>query len=109
MATQTAQQAPLESLAYAESLYSYAAQRLDAFSLRCWVIQRLMADDGLEHPSAEELFERVLASALKNGEALESRRILRERRHVSFRELRSRTNDRARRRLHLGPTGHACA
>jgi hypothetical protein len=75
---------PVDSLAYAESLYEYAAQRLDAFSLRCWIIGRLMADDGLEHECAEELFERVLASALKKREAQEARRLLRERRHESL-------------------------
>ena len=69
---------PVDSLGYAESLYNYAAQRLDAFSLRCWIIHRLMADDGLEHGYAEELFERVLASALKKREAQEVRRLLRD-------------------------------
>jgi hypothetical protein len=48
---------PKDSLTYAESLYSYASSRLDAFSLRCWIIQRLMVDDGLEHESAERAFE----------------------------------------------------
>ena len=61
--TSATETAPLGSLEYAESLYDYAAERLDAFSLRCWVIRRLMADDALEHGCAEELFERVLASA----------------------------------------------
>ena len=31
--------------------------RLDEFSLRCWIIQRLMLDDGLDHESAERAFE----------------------------------------------------
>jgi len=51
------QQIPEDSLAYADSLYSYASPRLDELSLRCWVIQRLMLDDGLDHASAERAFE----------------------------------------------------
>jgi hypothetical protein len=48
---------PERSLTYADSLYRYASSRLDELSLRCWVIQRLMLDDGLEHESAERAFE----------------------------------------------------
>lgn len=51
------QQIPEDSLAYADSLYSYASPRLGELSLRCWVIQRLMLDDGLDHASAERAFE----------------------------------------------------
>ena len=52
---------PADSVAYAASLYGYAARRLDPFSLRCWVIQRLMLDEGLEHGCAEDVFEEVRA------------------------------------------------
>jgi hypothetical protein len=63
MATQSLPQtSPVESLAYAETLYRYARPRLDAFSLRCWIIQRLMLDQGLAHECAERVFESVLAS-----------------------------------------------
>ena len=66
MSTQSVQQtAPVDSLVYAQSLHSYAAHRLDPFSLRCWIIQRLMLDHGLEHACAEDVFEHVLASTLK--------------------------------------------
>jgi hypothetical protein len=51
------QRIPEDSLTYADSLYRYASARLDEFSLRCWVIRRLMLDDGLEHESAERAFE----------------------------------------------------
>ena len=79
MSTQSAlQTAPVDSLAYAQSLYDYAAQRLDAVSLRCWIIQRLMIDDELDHGCAEETFEHVLASTLKADSARESREIHRE-------------------------------
>jgi hypothetical protein len=37
--------------------------RVDPFSLRCWIIQRLMVDDGLEHESAERAFEHALDGA----------------------------------------------
>jgi hypothetical protein len=57
---QPAQEIPETSLAHAESLYRYAAPRLDAFSLRCWIIQRLMLDDGLGHENAERAFENVV-------------------------------------------------
>ena len=103
MSTTSPQIAPLDSLAYATALHDYAAERLDAFSLRCWIIRRLMADDGLEHACAEELFERVLASASESAYVREPRRLGRERREP-FRELRSRAHDWARRHLHLGPT-----
>jgi hypothetical protein len=46
---------------YAESLYRYAGAHLDPFSLRCWIIQRLMLDHGLEHRSAKEIYESVRA------------------------------------------------
>ena len=66
MSTQSVQQtAPVDSLLYARSLHDYAAHRLDPFSLRCWIIRRLMLDHGLEHGCAEEAFEHVLASTLK--------------------------------------------
>ena len=62
MSTPSVQQtAPVDSLVYAQSLYNYAARRLDPISLRCWIIQRLMLDDGLEHGCAEDVFEHVLA------------------------------------------------
>jgi hypothetical protein len=54
------QQLPENSLAYAESLYRHAASRLDAFSLRCWIIRRLMLDDGLDHQGAERAFEHAV-------------------------------------------------
>jgi hypothetical protein len=54
--------ATLDSLAYAESLYHYAGDRLDPFSLRCWIVRRLMLDDGLDHSSAALAFEHVLAA-----------------------------------------------
>jgi hypothetical protein len=53
--------APADSVSYAESLYGYAAPRLDPFSLRCWIIERLMLDEGIEHRCAEEIFEYVLS------------------------------------------------
>lgn len=59
--------AAVDSLAHAQSLYEYAAERLDPFSLRCWIIQRLMYDDGLEHECAETMVARVLASASKES------------------------------------------
>jgi hypothetical protein len=63
MSTQSLPQAsPVESLVYAETLYRYAQRRLDPFSLRCWIIQRLMLDQGLAHPRAERVLESVLAS-----------------------------------------------
>ena len=48
---------------YAEQLYDYAAGRLDAHSLRCWIIGRLMLDEGVDHADAEEAFERARSSA----------------------------------------------
>ena len=54
---------PDDSLTYADSMYRYASSRLDAFSLRCWIIQRLMLDDGLDHESAERAFDYALEIA----------------------------------------------
>ena len=63
MSTQSVQQtASVDSLVYARSLHDYAARRLDPISLRCWIIQRLMLDHGLEHGCAEDVFEHVLSS-----------------------------------------------
>jgi hypothetical protein len=111
MSTHSAlQTAPVDSLAYAQSLYDYADQRLDAFSLRSWIIQRLMHDDGLEHECAEEAFEHVLASTLKADGARDSRETHRERGRTSTREIRSSANRWTRR--HVRPhrsTGPACA
>jgi hypothetical protein len=77
MSTQSAlRTAPVDSLAYAQSLYDYAAERLDAFSLRCWIIQRLMLDHGLEHGCAEEAFDHVLASTSKGDGALRKPEVL---------------------------------
>ena len=64
---QPAQEIPETSLAHAESLYRYAATRLDAFSLRCWIIQRLMLDDGLGHENAERAFENVVMGTTPYG------------------------------------------
>ena len=60
--SRTTPSAALDSLAYAESLCRYAGDRLDPFSLRCWIVRRLMLDDGLDHSSAERAFEHVVAS-----------------------------------------------
>ena len=54
------------SLEYAEQLHAYAAGRLDEHSLRCWIIGRLMLDEGLDHTGAEEAFEQARTSA-RNG------------------------------------------
>jgi hypothetical protein len=43
--------------AYAESLYAYGSARLDAYSLRCWIVQRLMLDLGLDHDRAVTALE----------------------------------------------------
>ena len=48
---------------YAEQLYDYGAGRLDANSLRCWIIGRLMLDEGVDHAAAEEEFEHARSSA----------------------------------------------
>lgn len=47
---------------YAASLHAYAAPRLDAPSLRAWLVQRLMMDLSLDHAGAEELAAGVLES-----------------------------------------------
>ena len=100
--------APPESLKYAQSLYDYAAQRLDPFSLRCWIIRRLMLDDGLEHVIAEQVVDRVLASAPKDMGARDAGRLLRKPRRHSLYALRPTARDGGRRRVHLHrPTGHA--
>jgi hypothetical protein len=111
MSTQSAlQTAPVDSLAYAQSLYDYADQRLDAFSLRCWIIRRLMLDEGLEHLCAEEVFEHVLNSALKKDRAQEDSHLRRQRRRESLRDVRANAYASVRRRLHLNHrAGHACA
>lgn len=69
MPSQTTPVAPLDSLVYAESLYRYAGNRLDPYSLRCWIIRRLMLDDGLDHSCAELAFEHVLASRPEREDA----------------------------------------
>lgn len=51
----------VDSMVYAESLYRYAAPRLDRSALRCWLIQRLMLDDGIDHRCAEDVVEHVLS------------------------------------------------
>ena len=68
MSTQSVQQtAPVDSLVYAHFLYNHAAGRLDPISLRCWIIQRLMLDDGLEHGCAEDVFEHVASTSEADG------------------------------------------
>ena len=54
---------------YAEQLYDYAAGRLDPHSLRCWIIGRLMLDEGLDHTDAEAAFERARFSELARSAA----------------------------------------
>lgn len=54
---------------YAEQLYDYAGGRLDPHSLRCWIIGRLMLDEGLDHAGAEAAFEQARFSALARGAA----------------------------------------
>jgi hypothetical protein len=104
---QSAPPAPLDSVAYAESLHGYAAQRLDAFSLRCWIIQRLMLDEGLDHSCAEDVCEHVLAAALNQDCAREVRTLSRRKR---FREARTSPHGWTRRRLHSQrPAGHTSA
>jgi hypothetical protein len=65
MSTEVGREIPPGSLAYAESMYRYAAERLDAFSLRCWIVRRLMLDDGLGHESAVHAFEHALDVAAR--------------------------------------------
>ena len=64
-----------DSVSYAECLYRYAAPRLDPFSLRCWIIQRLMLDEGLEHGCAEDVFEDVRAKDRQAARAREARHV----------------------------------
>ena len=106
--TSAPEKPPPDALEYAESLYDYAAQRLDPFSLRCWIIRRLMLDAGLAHLAAEEVFDRVLASANDGAYGVVHGR-LSEPRHQSSRRLRSSARERARRLHFHRPTGHACA
>ena len=59
--------APVESttrdtVAYADVLFHYACGRLDPCSLRCWIIQRVMLDEQLDHEHAEDAYERVIAT-----------------------------------------------
>jgi hypothetical protein len=55
-------------LAYANGLHRYAANRLDDVTLRCWIIQRLMLDEGIAHTAAEAIFERVVEEARRDGQ-----------------------------------------
>jgi hypothetical protein len=48
---------------YAAALCAYAAPKLDAWSLRCWLIHRLMRDEGLDHASAELIVDQLLVRA----------------------------------------------
>ena len=48
---------------YADQLYDHAAGRLDPDSLRCWIIGRLMLDEGVDHAAAEGAFESARSSA----------------------------------------------
>jgi hypothetical protein len=52
-----------DAASYAASLHNHAACRLDSFSLRCWIIRRLMLDQGLGHDAAERTCDRVLSRA----------------------------------------------
>jgi hypothetical protein len=54
---------PPNCVAYAHGLHRYAAHRLDDVSLRCWIVRRLMIDEGLDHAAAEAVFERVFEEA----------------------------------------------
>lgn len=53
--------AEAEAALYAGSLRNYAASSLDPFSLRCWIIRRVMLDLELGHDAAERVCDRVLA------------------------------------------------
>ena len=44
-------------------LCAYAAPKLDARSLRCWLIRRLMLDDSLDHASAEQIVDELMERA----------------------------------------------
>ena len=90
-----------ESFAYAESLYGYAAGRLNPFSLRCWLIQRLMLDLGLEHGCAEEAVEHVLDVNRRAEPARSVHDLERQRRREPTRALWRTAHGRAGRRLRL--------
>ena len=51
-----------DAVLYARSLHEYAAPHLDAFSLRCWIIQRLMLDLEVEHEAADRACGVVLSA-----------------------------------------------
>ena len=102
------EKAPPDALEYAESLYDYAVRRLDPFSLRCWIIRRLMLDRGLAHLAAEEVFDLVLAAATDVGNR-DVRRLVRDRRHQSSWKLRSTARDGTGRRHFHRPADHARA
>jgi len=78
------QQVPAASLVYAESLFDYASSRLDAVSLRCWIIQRLMLDNGLDHEIAEQAFEQAVGMARAAAATSAPRRRPRRGRAPSF-------------------------
>jgi hypothetical protein len=54
----------VDPVAYAAGLRVYAGSTLEARSLHCWMVQRLMLDLGLEHGRAGEITEGVLALEL---------------------------------------------
>ena len=70
-----------DAAAYAASLHRYAASRIDAFSLRCWIIRRLMLDQGLDHETAERTCDRVLMSAANAAAEAKARELRRARHH----------------------------
>lgn len=76
-----------DAASYASSLYEYAALRLEAFSLRCWIIRRLMLDQGLEHEAAERTCDRVLSSAADAATEAKTRELCRAHRHAALREI----------------------
>jgi hypothetical protein len=51
-----------EAIPRADLLFHYACGRLDPGSLRCWIIQRLMLDEHLDHEHAEDAYARVIAA-----------------------------------------------
>jgi hypothetical protein len=51
--------APAVAEKHAEALYAYGAPLLDGFHLRCWIVQRLMLDCGLDHAAAEQVWARL--------------------------------------------------
>lgn len=55
------------NVAYARDLHNYARHRLDDFSLHCWIVQRLMLDEGLDHETAEVAFARLLDELRDEG------------------------------------------